>query len=167
MNQLNLPADPTIQFTSRIMDDLDSLQELREKISHLPSSTRFSNEQIEIIYGIGHSLFMQGKFDSACNVFQMMMIYRPLDSRILGAFALCCKRLARFDGAIPAFYAALLLEPTNLNLAVHLVECLNAIGNHEASLKLLEPLINLAVLDESYKDLLARAETIREMLRTA
>lgn len=165
MTQLNTPVDPKVQFTSGVMAELNSLQELREKISDLPSSTRFTDEQIEIIYGIGHSLFMQGKFENACSVFQMMLIYRPLDPRTLGAFALCCKRLGRYEPAVLAYSAALALEPTNLSWAVHMAECLAALGKRVESLTLLDPLIKLAVLDESYNDLRARAETLRDMLR--
>lgn len=165
MNQLNAPTEPKLKFISNVMFELDSLRELKEKIADLPSSKRFTDDQIEIIYGIGYSFFMQGKFDIACSVFQMMLIYRPLDSRILGAFALCCKRLGQFEAAIPSFSAALAFEPTNLSWAVHMAECLAALGKRDQSLTLLEPLIKLAVLDESYNDLRSRAETLRDMLR--
>lgn len=167
MNQLNVPTEPKLEFVSNVMSELESLQELREKIADLPSSKRFTDVQIEVIYGIGYSFFMQGKFDMACSVFQMMLMYRPLDPRILGGFALCCKRLGRFEAAIPAYSAALVLEPTNLTWAVHMAECLAALGQRDESLTLLEPLIKLAVLDDSYNDLRARAETLRDMLRTA
>lgn len=165
MNQLNLPTEPQLEFVSNVMSELESLQELKEKIADLPSSKRFTDDQIEIIYGIGYSFFMQGKFDKACSVFQMMLIFRPLDPRILGAFALCCKRLGHFEAAIPAYSAALVLEPGNLSWAVHMAECLAALGQRDQSLTLLEPLIKLAVLDESYNDLRSRAETLRDMLR--
>ena len=165
MTQLNTPTEPKLEFVSSVMAELDSLQELREKISDLPSSKRFTDEQIEIIYGIGYSFFMQGKFDIACGVFQMMLIYRPLEPRILGAFALCYKRLGQFESAIPSYSAALVLEPTNLTWAVHMAECLAALGQRDESLTLLEPLIKLAVLDESYNELRSRAETLRDMLR--
>ena len=167
MNQLNTLVDPKVQFTSEVISELNSFDDLRKKIASMPSSTRFTDEQIEIIYGIGHSLFVQGKFDNACSVFQMMLVYRPLDSRILSAFGLCCKRLGKFESAIPAYSAALAIEPTNLSLAVHIVECLAVLGKRDESLTMLEPLIKLAELDESYNDLRARAETLRDMLRSA
>jgi len=165
MSTLNTPVDPKVKFTSDVISELNALENLRNKIANLPSSTRFSDEQIEVIYGIGHSLFVQGKFENACSVFQMMLIYRPLDPRILGAFALCCKRNGQFETAIPAYSAALVLEPTNLSWAVHMAECLAALGKRNESLTLLDPLIKLAVLDESYNDLRSRAETLRDMLR--
>lgn len=165
MSQLNIPADPKVEFTPAVIADINSFDDLRNKIKNLPSSTRFTDEQIEIIYGIGHSLFVQGKFENAGNVFQMMLIYRPLEPRILGAFALCCKRLGQFETAIPAYSAALVLEPMNLTWAVHMAECLAALGQRDESLTLLDPLIKLAVLDESYNELRSRAETLRDMLR--
>ena len=165
MSTLNTPVDPKVKFTSDVVSELNALENLRNKIANLPSSARFSDEQIEVIYGIGHSLFVQGKFENACSVFQMMLIYRPLDPRILGAFALCCKRNGQFETAIPAYSAALVLEPTNLSWAVHMAECLAALGKRNESLTLLDPLIKLAVLDESYNDLRSRAETLRDMLR--
>jgi len=111
MNQLASPPEPRLPLAPDLYGDVDTLQELREKLHAMPNIARFSDEQVEVVYGIGYALYQQGKFDSAIGLFQVLLVYRPLDARLMMAFALCCKRLCRFDAAIPAFSAALALAP--------------------------------------------------------
>ncbi len=167
MNQLVSPPEPLLPLAPNLYGDVDGLQELREKLYALPSISRFSDEQIEIVYGIGYALYQQGKFDNAIGLFQVLMMYRPLDARLMMAFALCCKRLCRFEAAIPAFAAALALgsdEPEAAEAAIHLSECLAAMGKTEECHSVLEPLLRLTGLDERFDVVRRRAETLRAML---
>jgi type III secretion system low calcium response chaperone LcrH/SycD len=164
MNNLVSPEEPKQNIGTHIIGELSFLDELREKINGMPGAARFSDAQIEVIYSIAHSLFMQGKIENACGIFQVLLIYRPLDARILVAFGICCKRLGRFDGAIPAFTGALVADPSNLSSAVHLAECLAALGRKEETMTILEPLLKISQLDDSYETLRKRAETLHELL---
>lgn len=164
MNTFVMPIEPKAAPGSHLFTNSESLKLLRERLAGLIGSKRFTDEQIEIIYGIGHSLFMQGKLANACGVFQILLIYRPLELRALFAYGLCCKNLGRYADAIPLFVAALGLDPENLNSAVHLAECLAALGRKEETITILDPLIKLASLDASFASLKLRAESLRALL---
>ena len=158
------PQEPKINAGQYLLFDPESLNALRERLRKTVGSQIFNAEQVEIIYSIGHSLFSQGKFDNANVFFQVLMIYRPLEPRFLFAYGLCCKNQSLYLEALQAFTAALGLEPENLKSAGHLVECLVALGKKKESLEILEPLIKLTALDESYYSLHLRAESIRNFL---
>lgn len=146
------------------MFDVDAIQALKEKVESLPGYLRFSNEQIDIIYCIAYSIFMQGKVEIACRIFQSLMVYRPLDIRILTAFGLCCKQLGMFEQAIPVLTCAFLLDSDDVKLAVHISECLAAIGKYEESSNILEPVLQLSELDTSFENVRKRAETLKFMI---
>ena len=46
---------------------------------------RLSDEQADVVYFVGHTLFTQGKFEKALNVFKLILLYRPFDPRNLEA----------------------------------------------------------------------------------
>ncbi len=167
MSQLVSPPEPKLPLAPDLYGDLDGFQELREKLQALPNAARFSDEQIEIIYGIGYALYQQGKVESAIGLFQILITYRPLDARLMMAFALCCKRMCRFDAAIPSFSAALALapdEPGAAEAAIHLSECLAAIGQADECKSILDPLLKMTQIDARFDSVRRRAETLRTML---
>lgn len=167
MNSLSAPPEPKLSLAPDLHGDLEGMQELQQKLLSLPASTRFTDDQIETVYGIGYALYQQGKFESAVGLYQVLLIYRPMDARIMTAFAMCCKRLSRFDAAIPAFAAALALAPDDPSSAIHLSECLAALGKLDECRTILDPLIKLTELDEHYDSIRKRAETLRSLLNTA
>ncbi len=167
MNHLISPPEPKLPLAPDLYGDLDSFQDLREKLQALPGAARFTDEQGELVYGIGYALYPQGKFVSAVGLFQVLITYRPLDARLMMAFALCCKRLCRFDAAIPAFAAALALNPEQpeaIEAAIHLSECLAVLGKTEECKSVLDPLLRLTEVDSRFDSVRRRAETLREML---
>jgi tetratricopeptide (TPR) repeat protein len=167
MSEFSIPEASSARTISEIFSSMNEIDQLKEKIACLPSCTRFTDDQIEIIYSIAHSTYIQGKLDIACGMFQLLLLYRPLDARILCAFGICCKRLGRFEEGITAFSAALTLEPTKLNYYMHLAECLAAAGMNNESLEVIEPLIDISSLTESFQAVHNRAKTMREMLKQA
>jgi tetratricopeptide (TPR) repeat protein len=164
MNDFTLPPHPLPEVEEILMFDIDAINALREKVEALPGYMRFSNEQIDIMYCIAYSIFMQGKLESACSIFQTLLIYRPLDSRILTAFGLCCKQLGMFEQAIPALTCAYLLDSEDVKLAVHIAECLAALGKYEASSQILDPLLQLSEIDASLDNIQKRAGALKHML---
>ncbi len=164
MNSLAEPPEPTVPITPESMAPIDGIRLLKEKLSRLPAFERFSDEQIEIIYGIAYAMFNQGKLEAAHGLFETLVIYRPTDPRIMLAYGVCCKKMLRFDAAIPALMAAFFCNPEDLTAAIHLSECLAVIGKHDDCKKILDPLIDVAQLDGRFDSIQRRAKTLREML---
>ena len=165
MNDFLVPEAPSRNLYSELLSSMTEIDQLKEKIACLPICSRFTDEQSEIIYSIGHAAYVQGKLDIACGIFQFLLVYRPLDARLLSAFGICCKRLDRLDEAITAFTAALTLEPTKLNHYMHLAETLAAAGLTNESMEILEPLIDISSLADSYIAVHKRAIIMKEMLK--
>ncbi len=164
MNDFTLPPHPLPEAQEVLMFDIDAIRVLKEKVEALPGYIRFSNEQIDMIYCVAHSIFIQGKLESACSIFQTLLIYRPLDIRILTAFGLCCKQLGMFEQAIPALTCAYLLDSDDVKLGVHIAECLAALGKYEQSSQILDPLLQLSEVDVSLVNIQKRASALKHML---
>ncbi len=159
-----VPEIPKIIAGKYLLVQPEALQEFQDNLLKSVGSQIFTEEQIEIIYSIGHSLFSQGKYEEARNIFQILLIYRPLDAKYLFAYGLSCKNLGNFSDAIPAFVATIGIEPDNIKSACHLAECLVALGRKDECLSILDPVIEFTELDESYFSLRKRAEAIRFFL---
>ena len=141
-----------------------SLHELKLKLSTLPSFNRFSDEQIELIFSLGSTHFNQGKISLALDFFQILLIYRPLDPRFLFSVGLCLKNLGRYQEAIAPFCAAMGLDENPINAGLHLAECLAAMGKVNEAQSLLNPIIDLSKIDNSYDSLVKRAESLKDLL---
>ena len=166
MKPLSAPPPPEALSQIDFYVLRDALRDLRDQFENSELAKRFSHEQIEVIYSVGHGLFMQGKFEKALNVFKLVMLYRPLDARNLEAYATTLKRLGRFEEAIPIYSAAMVYgELSHPMPAMHIAECLVALGRAAESEKLLRPLLDMTKLDEAYSEVRGRAETLLTMLR--
>jgi Flp pilus assembly protein TadD len=128
---------------------------------------KVSDDQVEVIYSIGHAIFMQGKFEKALSVFQVILLYRPLDSRVIEACATTLKKMGKFEEAIPTYAAAMMFgDLENPMPSIHIAECLAALGRADDSEKILRPLLDSAKLDSAFTDIRRRAENLLSMLRS-
>ncbi len=159
---LSVPMSPVTPESALVFEEIRSI---KEQLKNLPQTTRFTDEQIEIIYGIAYAMYNQGKLDAAHGLFETLVIYRPMDARIMLAYGICCKKMLRFDAAIPALTSAFFCNPEDLTSAIHLSECLAVIGKYEECKKVLDPLIGVAALDEKFSSIQRRAQTLKEMLQ--
>lgn len=145
--------------------DLPALKDLKNRLAQIPGPARFTEEQIEVVYAIAFANFQQGKTETALGIFEVLMIYRPTDARIMLAYAICCKKLMRFDVAIPAFVAAAFLDPGDVTASVHLAECFAALGDKQSCETLLVPLATVVELDQKYASLKKRVDLLRSMIK--
>jgi len=56
MNDFTLPPQPMPEIEEALMFDIDAISALKEKVEALPGYMRFSNEQIDMIYCVAHSM---------------------------------------------------------------------------------------------------------------
>ncbi len=166
MKSFATPPDPTSPVSSEVGLAFEEIRYLKEQLSRLPELARFSDEQVEIIYGIAYAMFNQGKLEIAQGLFQTLMLYRPTNPRILLAYGICCKKTLRFDAAISAFSSAYFCDPEDLTPVMHLSECLAVIGKYTECQNVLDPLISFAIIDEKYCAIKKRAQTLKEMLKS-
>ncbi len=166
MKSFATPPEPTSPITSEAGLAFEEIRYLKDQLCRLPEMARFSDEQVEIIYGIAYAMFNQGKLEIAHGLFQTLMIYRPTNPRILLAYGICCKKTLRFDAAISALSSAYFCDPEDLNPVMHLSECLAVVGKYTECQNVIDPLISFATIDEKYHTIKKRAQTLKEMLRS-
>lgn len=166
MKSIVIPPEPDSLQKFEFLQLRDSVREMSLRFSQSDLAKRLSNEQVEVIYSVGHAFFVQGKFENALNVFKMLMLYRPFDARNMEAYATTLKRLGRFEEAIPIYAAALFFGDLSDPMpSVHIAECLAAIGRADDSMNMLRPILELANLDAAYGEVRSRCEGLQAMLR--
>ncbi len=166
MKSIATPPPPEQLQQFSFLQLRDSIRDLHRRFSESELAKRISDEQVEVIYSVGHGLFLQGKFDNALNVFKMIMLYRPFDARNMEAYATTLKRMGRFEEAIPIYSAALLYsELADPMPSLHIAECLAALGRSEESARMLRPILDLADVDAAYGEIRERADNLLSMLR--
>lgn len=164
MNSISLPVKPKMQDDLKWAQLSDAMQDLREQFGASSIASRLSDEQIEIIYGFAYDLHLQGKFEMAIQQLKLILLYRPFHHRALLALGINLKRLGQFADAIPVFTASIVYSEGNPQAAIHIAECLSALGEMESSKQVLEPLIKIASMDEAYASLLRRAQALHQMI---
>lgn len=142
----------------------EAMASLREQFRESSLATRLTDDQIEIIYGFAYDLHLQGKFELAIEQLKLLLLYRPFHARALLALGINLKRLGQFAESIPVFTASMAYSEGDPVAAIHIAECLTALGDMESGKKVLDPLIRMASMDDAYTSLLKRAEALRERI---
>ncbi len=165
ISSVNTLPDVTPELDLHVFQD--AIRDLHQQFANSEISKKVSDDQIEVMYSIGHAIFMQGKLDKALNVFQLILLFRPLDARILEACATTLKKMGRFEEAIPVYGSVMVFgDMKNPMPSVHIAECLAALGRNSDSEKMLRPLLDDSALDTAYTDVRRRAENLLEMLKS-
>lgn len=160
-HSLDFPDFPAIL---QAMADPEAFAHLKEKIDCLPACSRFTDDQIDIIYGIGYSAYTQGKIQVACNIFQMLLFYRPLEERLIFAFGICSKKLSQYENAMACFASLVVMSPLNFSYALHFSECLVARNMRKESIKVLDPLINASYFYKYSEAVHNRAVALKDII---
>jgi tetratricopeptide (TPR) repeat protein len=162
---VNIPPDAIADFD--LTTFVHAIRDLQRQFLDSDIAKKVSEDQIEVMYSIGHALYMQGKLEKALNVFQLILLYRPLDARILEACATTFKKMGRFEEAIPVYGSVLVFgDMSNPMPSVHIAECLAALGRPNDSEKMLRPILDDSGLDSAYADVRLRAENLLKMLKS-
>jgi Flp pilus assembly protein TadD len=159
-----LPDSPKQLNEFKWVELNEAIEEMRALFAQTSLANRMTDAQVEIVYGFAYDMHMQGKFDMAIKLLKLILMYRPFDSRFLLAMGLNLKRNSNFSDAIQFFTASMALSNGDPTPAIHIAECLTALGDLESSASMLDPLIRLSSLDTAYSSLQKRAESLRELI---
>lgn len=84
---------------------------LKQELESLPSSRRFSADELETMYGFAYRNYMQGKHQEALSIFQFVVIYAPTNPKYLRALGMASKQCQDYDKAYAVFSFLAVLEP--------------------------------------------------------
>jgi type III secretion system low calcium response chaperone LcrH/SycD len=139
--------------------------DLRSAAAALPGHGRFTDEQIEGIYAVGHRFFLQGNHRKALSFLTLTALYRPAEPRYQTALGLCHRALKNHARAMQAFSMVSMLEPASPEPGLHIAECLIATGRTDESRNLLQAVVEAAHRGGSgYERVRVRAMALLELL---
>jgi len=116
-------------------------QALYEGLENLPSSKRFTSQQLEAIYALGYSHLAQAQYAQALPIFAFLSQYGPTSRHYLYGFALSLQMLGRLDEAISMYSLCSMLFPESLEAIQRIAQCQVSDGRREDAC---ETLTNLA-----------------------
>ena len=163
------PYEQQLEIAQVLIDEIPDLGQiaidLSDKLDSLPSNIRLNDQQVNLIYSIGYSIFQQGKLEEARSIFQLLLLYKPTDRKILDAFSICCKRIGDFENASVCFMLLFLLDPSELRHAQQFAECLVAMGQTDIAEKAIDVIMS-SIESGAYTDelVLARAQILKSMI---
>ena len=102
-----------------------------QSLAGLPSSQRFSGEQLEVIYGMAYAHVVQKQYRQALPIFSFLAQYGPTRKHYWAGMALCLNMIGRHEEAESIYGLNDLLFPASPDSALHMAECQISAGRVE------------------------------------
>lgn len=112
-------------------------QTLYEELNALPSASRLSDEQLEVIYAMGYTHLTQRQYQQALSFFIVLGLYGTTRHHYMMGLAYCMQMLERYDEAIDTYSLALTLYPERYDAALRIVECHLGLENFDEARRML------------------------------
>jgi type III secretion system low calcium response chaperone LcrH/SycD len=136
----------------------------------------YDERDYELLYTIGHTLYVQGRCSDALKIFSLLLIHKPNERRFIKASAAALQVTKDYANAIRLYTIASVMDMTDPAPCFHTCECLLALGLRQEAAEGLaivmqqcqgESLTHLRERAQALLDLLARpaASTPQEKAR--
>lgn len=138
------------------------LKELGEKLSQgEPLTDDFNHEDLALLYSMGHSLYKIGDYAQAQNVFQRLVISKPLERRNWLAYGGALQMNGDYEEALTAWSMAALLDDNDPLPHFHAAECLFSLKQPDEGEKALSE-VERRLTDENEGDLRDKIRALRK-----
>lgn len=119
-------------------------QHLYDSLENLPSSKRFTRDQLELIYALAHAHIVQRQYDRALPIFAFLAQYGPTRRHYLYGLALSLQMLGRLDEAIGMYSLCTTLFPGSFEATQRIAQCHVGAGRRDDACRTLESLLREA-----------------------
>lgn len=119
-------------------------QAVFEGLEDLPSSKRFTAEQLEAIYALAYAHLAQGQYNQALPLMAFLAQYGPTKRQYLYGLALSLQMLHHLDEAITMYSLCVVLYPDSYEAVQRIAQCHVSAGRPEAARLALGDLLNVA-----------------------
>lgn len=116
-------------------------QDLYDSLENLPSTKRFTREQLELIYALAHAHIAQGQYDQALPIFAFLAQYGPTCRHYLYGLALSLQMLGRLDEAIGMYALCATLFPGSFEAIQRVAQCQVGAGRRDDACHTLNTLL--------------------------
>jgi tetratricopeptide (TPR) repeat protein len=101
-------------------------------------------QNAQLIYAAAYEFYQKDQFEKAYNLFTMLCIYDPKNTKYLEGLAVTAKLLKKYNEALFAWYTLTEVDPIKLSYYLDLAEMFYRIHQIEAAVKCCEVIERLA-----------------------
>jgi type III secretion system low calcium response chaperone LcrH/SycD len=106
-------------------------EQIAELLLHggtLGSVYDYNDQDYEVLYALGHSLYAQGRYLDAMKAFGFLVMHNHLERRFMNAFASSLQMIKSYEEAIKYYTMASVMDMTDPAPTFHTCECMIALG---------------------------------------
>lgn len=155
-------TEEQVQFNEKDIEDLT--------ISFLTKAGTFkdlrglTDKDMEAIYSVGHSLYNNGKYEEAHDVFKFLSFYDHLEKRWWMGLGATRQMLKKYEDAVMAYSYTAMLDVEDPRPHLHAAECLLALKRYEDADSALSAAVHWAGEKPEHAELKQRAETMLQAM---
>ncbi|GAB1387131.1 SycD/LcrH family type III secretion system chaperone BcrH1 [Melaminivora sp.] len=106
----------------------DQILELLTHGGTLGSVFDYDDQDYEVLYALGHSLYAQARYQEAMRVFGYLVMHNHMEKRFMNAFASSLQMLKSHKEAIKYYSLASIMDMSDPLPTFHTAECMIALG---------------------------------------
>jgi tetratricopeptide (TPR) repeat protein len=110
--------------TNKSGDTPDFMQKFAHDLEALPSSSRLTSVESDVIYSLAVDAVNKNDTEKAARFFSFLTIYNPTNSLYLYGYGFCLRQLGKYDEALQQFSLAASLYPEEAAHTLSIAECL-------------------------------------------
>ena len=98
--------------------------DLKAALEALPSSSRLSKVDADVVYALAHNLVMQGRYEAAYRYFSLLTLYQPTNIDYLTGLAHSYRMRELFAEALNIYSFLAVIDPDQPEHTLAIAECL-------------------------------------------
>ena len=126
----------------------------------------YTEQDYELLYSFGHSLYSQARYMDAVKVFGYLTMHNHLEFRYAFAYASSLQMIKKYEDAIQFYTMASVMDMSDPLPTFHTCECMLAIGNIDDAKQGLEMVVGQCKTDEQ-QPLKSRAQALLDLIQSS
>jgi len=123
-----------------------------------------SEAYTEAMYSMAYRLYQNGKYDQAIQIFRLLVMVNPLETRYLMGLSACFHMMGDYDRAADSYTLCNMASPQDPLPLYHASDCFLALEDWVMAAKALNSCIKLCGEKSEYEQIKNRAEVSLKML---
>ena len=123
-----------------------------------------NSSHLEAVYAVGCSLYKEGDYDRAEELFSWLVISAGLETKYLKALGAARQLQGKYEEALAAYAVVITLEAGDPEVVLYTAECLSLMGEHDKAREVAECACGLAATYGSPKDLVKQIKSLQKSL---
>ncbi|MDX8430601.1 MAG: SycD/LcrH family type III secretion system chaperone [Candidatus Algichlamydia australiensis] len=109
-----------------------ALDQIRSQIENgQPITPEFTNDDMALLYSLGHSLYKFGDYAQARKIFQHLILAQPYERKNWHAFACACQMTEHYKEALTGYSLSAMFDENDPVPHFHAGECLYSLGDFD------------------------------------